>query len=152
MEGNLPALPPAEINLRDYLDVLRRRKAIMLQTFVVVLAVGILTTLLSRPVYESSAKLLVVASSPQVQFINQDNPLASVLAQTQPDSVATQIETLQSAPFLERAHKRAIGKHGGPRSGDRQDESTRVAVVENTNVIRVTVQSRDPQFASDLAN
>src|SRR5205807_2491737 len=107
MEANLPALPPAEVNLRDYLDVLRRRKAIMLQTFVVVLAVGILTTLLSRPVYEASAKLLVVASSPQVQMITQDNPFSQILGQTQPDSVATQIEVLQSAPFLERAHMRA---------------------------------------------
>jgi len=151
MEGNLPALPPTEVNLRDYLDVLRRRKAIMLQTFAVVLAVGILTTLLSRPVYEASAKLLVVASPPQVQMITQDNPLSQILNQTQPDSVATQIEVLQSAPFLERAHKLATRKNGGPHGGN-QDESIRVAVVENTNVIRVTTQSRDPQYAADLAN
>src|SRR5438874_7744622 len=152
MEGNLPALPPAEVNLRDYLDVLRRRKAIMLQTFVVVLAVGILTTLLSRPVYEATAKLLVVASAPQVQMITQDNPLSQILQQTQPDSVATQMEVLQSVPFLKSARERADGYHGGPRGRDRQDESVRVAVVENTNVIKVSVQSRDALYSADLAN
>src|SRR3712207_4241566 len=111
MATNIPELPPAEGNLRDYLDILRRRKALMLQTFVVVLAVGIITTLLARPVYEASAKLLLVAGANQVSFIQTENPLSQVLAQAQPDSVATQVEVLQSAPFLHEATEAA----GAPR-------------------------------------
>ena len=51
--------------------------------------------------------------------------------------MATQIEVLQSAPFLERAHKLANQRTQGARAAAPQDESIRVAVVENTNVIRL---------------
>src|SRR5947207_15727508 len=108
METSLPALPRTEVNLRDYLDILRRRKAIMLQTFVVVVAVGFIVTALSRPIYEASAKMLVVASGPTLTFSNSDNPLTNILVQSQPDSVPTQVEQLQSEPELRYARKRAV--------------------------------------------
>src|SRR5438270_8631794 len=108
METSLPALPRTEVNLRDYLDILRRRKAIMLQTFVVVVAVGFIVTALSRPIYEASAKMLVVASGTQLSISNAENPLAAILVQTQPDSVPTQVEELQSDPELKPARSRAL--------------------------------------------
>src|SRR5437870_2259913 len=92
----LPPLPPAEVNLRDYLDVLRRRKAIMLQTFIVVMAVGIITTIMSKPVYEAGAKLLVVSPVSTISFVSKDNPLNEIFSGIQADSVATQMEVLQS--------------------------------------------------------
>lgn len=148
METSLPALPRSEVNLRDYLDILRRRKAIMLQTFVVVVAVGFIVTALSRPIYEASAKMLVVASGPTVTFNSSENPLSNILIQAQPDSVATQVEQLQSEPELIGARKRAQP----PRVGSPGDASIKVAVVEGTNVIRVTVQSPDPKYAANLAD
>src|SRR5437660_5620300 len=136
MATNLPELPPAEVNLREYLDVLRRRKAIMVQTFIVVLAVGIVTTILAKPVYKASAKLIVTASQPSMTMLTGENPLAGLMAGIQPDSVATQVEELQSGDFLGRATKMAGGNAN-------IDQSVRVAVIEGTNVIRVTVQSHD---------
>lgn len=148
MATHLPELPPAEVNIRDYLDVLRRRKAVIVQTFVFVLAVGVMTTLLSRPVYEASAKLLVVAGAPQVSLVNSDNPLSAILSTGAPDSVATQVELMQSGPFLEKAQLPIKP----PRNGDRGDQAIKIAAIEGTNVIRVTVQSHDPRFAANLAN
>jgi succinoglycan biosynthesis transport protein ExoP len=148
METSLPVIAPSEVNLRDYLDVLRRRKAIMLETFVVVLAVGIVVTMLSKPVYETGSKILVMSSTPSVNLLTAENPLAAVLVQAMPDSVPTQIEDMQSTPFMEDVYRRA----GRPRGGDTQDQSVRIGVVEGTNVIRVTVQSRDAKYAADLAN
>jgi len=144
METSLPALPPAEVNLRDYLDILRRRKAIMLQTFVVVVAVGFIVTLMSKPVYEASAKLLVISGMPGLNIMNTENPLSAILQQAQPDSVATQVEVLQSQPFMAEARKLA--------GGSADVDSIRVASVEGTNIVRVTVQSHSPDYAAKLAN
>src|SRR6266542_237269 len=100
MESNLPVIPQTEVNIRDYVDILRRRKAIMLQTFVVVLAVGIITTLMAKPVYETSAKMLISQSPRTVSLVQTDNPLSALLAQGDSDSLPTQMELLQSAPFM----------------------------------------------------
>src|SRR4051794_40427611 len=127
MATNLPELPPAEVNLREYLDVLRRRKAIMVQTFIVVLAVGIVTTLLAKPVYEASAKLLVTAAQPSMTMVANENPLAQLMVGTQPDSVATQVEELQTGRFLGEATQAAAAGKTPP------EHSVRVAVIEGTN-------------------
>lgn len=147
MSTQLPEVPQTEVNIRDYLDILRRRKAIMVQTFVVVLAVGIITTLLAKPVYESSAKLVVQASNPSLNIIQTSNALAGV-GVAAPDSVPTQVEILQSGPFL----REAIRAAGTPANNDTTDQSIRVSIVDNTNVLRVTVQSHDAQYAQKLAD
>src|SRR5215207_10042458 len=148
MESNLPVTAGSEVNLRDYLDVLRRRKAIILQTFVVVLAVGVFTTLLSKPVYEPSAKLLVATSAPSMTMVTSDNPLATLMGGSQVDNLATQIEVLNSGPFMTSVFEQV----GQPTGGDTADQSVRISQVGSTNVVQVTVQSRDPQYAAKLAN
>jgi polysaccharide biosynthesis transport protein len=148
MESNLPVAAGSEVNLRDYLDVLRRRKAIILQTFVVVLAVGVFTTLLSKPVYETSAKLLVATAAPSMSIVTSDNPLATLMGGSQVDNLATQIEVLNSGPFMTSVFEQV----GQPASGDTADQSVRISQVGSTNVVQVTVQSRDPQYAAKLAN
>src|SRR4051812_41831530 len=99
--------PPAEMTIKDYFDILRRRKALFIQVFVLVLAVGIVVTLLSKPVYQSSAKLLVPVASSTVSLVEAKNPLSNILAQYQPDTVATQMQLLQAGPFQSEARRNA---------------------------------------------
>lgn len=40
-----------DVSVRDYLDLLRRRKAIIIQTFVIVLVVGVMVTVMTKPLY-----------------------------------------------------------------------------------------------------
>jgi uncharacterized protein involved in exopolysaccharide biosynthesis len=47
------------VSLREYGDILRRRRAIILQTLVIVLVAGILITLFQTPTYQATARLLV---------------------------------------------------------------------------------------------
>ena len=48
-----------EVSLREYLDLLRRRKAIIISTFVAALFIGVAAILISRPVFRSTGRLLV---------------------------------------------------------------------------------------------
>ena len=52
-------LTTADVSLTDYVDMLRRRKGIIIQTFLLVFLVGVIVTFLSKPVYRASAKILV---------------------------------------------------------------------------------------------
>src|SRR5262245_11606517 len=146
-ELSLPS-PSQELNLRDSLDVMRRRKGVFAQVCVMVLAVGIVATALSKRVYQTHAKLLVPTITSSVNVVDSSNPVAAMLAAAQPDSVNTQLQLLQTAPFIEEAERKA-GIEPRPHV---VAPSVKVDVLEGTNVIQVTVEGGDPQDIANLAN
>src|SRR5688500_8104969 len=82
------------------LDILRRRKRTFVAVFAATLAVGLLTTALSKPIYQAEAKLLVRPGSSNVSLVDATNPISTLLAYAQPDTVGTQLEVLDSEQFL----------------------------------------------------
>ena len=139
---------PSELNIRDHLEIIRRRRDVFILVFLAALVVGIVSVSQSKPVYRTSAKLLVPASSYSLSVIDSNNPIGAMLAAAQPDSVDTQLQVLQSAPFLEDAERRA---KIAPRPGVAAPSASAEAV-ENTNVIRITVTGGDPEDCAKLAN
>src|SRR5436305_14422403 len=97
-----PQLSAADVNLNDYLQIVRRRYWIIVQTFAVVTAIGLITTMMTTPIYRATAKLKVDAAPLTISTQNTENPLSSILSQAQPDSVETQMQMLQVEPFIQR--------------------------------------------------
>lgn len=141
------ALAP-EPSIKEYLSLILKRKTAFIQTFIAVLVLGIVSTARHKPVYQTSAKLLVPASSPSLRLVDSSNPIAAMLAATQPDSLSTQMEILQSGQFVAEAQRRAgiVPKEGV------MPPFPNVESVEGTNVILITVRGGDPQDAANLAN
>ncbi len=130
----------AGFSLPEYLAVLRRRRWIILQAFVLITVIGVVVTLLSKPVYQASAKMLVEGPSYNLNTVNSDNPLSSLFELSQQQTVDTQVEVLQSGPLLD-----AVTKEVGP-------AAMTVSVVKDTNVIQVTAESGDPKTAAEAPN
>jgi succinoglycan biosynthesis transport protein ExoP len=139
---------PPEVSVKDYLDVLRRRKSILIQVFVLVMAVGAVVTLLARPVYQTSAKLLVPTSAASINLVDAKNPLSAVMASYQPESITTQMELLQAGPFIGNAMREA-GVQPRPSI---EPPSVKVENVPETSIIQVTVEGGDPKEITNLAN
>jgi capsular exopolysaccharide synthesis family protein len=139
---------PAELNLREALEVIRRRKAVFVEVFAAVLSLGIVATALTKPVYQTHAKLLVPSVITSVNVVDTSNPIATMLAAAQPDSVSTQMQTLESDAFLEEAERRA----GVKQRPEVVPPSVKVDSQEGTNIIEVTVAGGDPQEIKRLAN
>ncbi len=127
--------PPAEsaLTLRDFFDILRRRKVIALNVFVLVVALGIAVTLMTKPIYRTGARLLVEGRNNTVAFNNSDDPLSSVFQPKSGRDVDTQVEILRSPLVLDRVFKQA-GIPGGSVDLD-------VQRVDRTDVITLTVTS-----------
>src|SRR5260221_12654687 len=140
-----PQLNAADVNLNDYLDIVRRRRWIIIQTFAVVTAIGLITTMMTTPIYRATAKLKVDAAPLTISTQNTDNPLSSILSQVQPDSVETQMQMLQVDQFTQRV-LRAAGVT--PRTG-RPDPEIKVSNIDRTNVIVVQVDSPSAREARD---
>jgi succinoglycan biosynthesis transport protein ExoP len=135
-----------QVSLQHYLDVLRRRRWTIVYTTLAVLAIGYAATAMMTPIYAASARLLVRATGNQISTMNTDNPLVNLLAMAQPEPLDTQIELLQSGPFLSQVFAAA----GLP--PNQRDASVHVGSVKDTNIIEVQVQSPYPETASRVAN
>ena len=117
------------LSLHEYRAILRRRRAIILQAFVLITVVGLIITLLTKPVYHASAKLLVDGPSYNLNTVDNSNPLSQLLAVDQEQTVETQVEVLQTQPLLDQvtrqvgpaalsvAHRQGHQRHPGQRRG-----------------------------------
>jgi succinoglycan biosynthesis transport protein ExoP len=129
------------VSLQEYLAILRRRRGIILQTFVVILVVGVVITLLTKPVYDASAELLVDGPSLNLNTVDTSNPLSQLLALSQDQSVDTQVEVLQTQPLLDQ-----VTREVGPAQFS-------VSIVDkDTNIIEDDAEAATPQRAADAAN
>lgn len=132
-----------EISLREYMDVFRRRKAIVIQTFVVVVVVGIVVTYLTKPVYRSTARILVEGKAITVAQYNPSDPLGQILLPPASYNVSTQLEVLQSNAVRDEAYKKANVKP--------EDVSLSAKQVEETDVIEIMAESTSASDAERLA-
>ena len=130
----------AGFSLPEYMAVLRRRRLIILQAFVLITVIGVVVTLMSKPVYQASAKMLIEGPSYNLNNVNTDNPLNALFSLGQQQTVDTQVEVLQSGPLRD-----AVTREVGP-------AFLTVAPVKDTNVIEVTAESGDPKTAAEAPN
>src|SRR6266542_2727577 len=77
--ADTPQLSAADVSLNDYLDIVRRRRWIIIQTFAVVAAIGLITTMMATPIYRATPKPKVEAAPLTITTQNSDNPLSSIL-------------------------------------------------------------------------
>lgn len=137
---SLPNLPAA-LTLPDLPSILRRRQATILQAFLLITLIAAAVVLLTRPVYQSTAELLVTTPAPAVNTVDTNDPLSPLLAASPPQSVQTQAQVLQTRSLQDRVRREV-----GPA------EFTVTIADGDTNVIQVDADATRPQEAAEAAN
>lgn len=132
------------LSLREYGDILRRRRAIILQTFVIVLVAGVLITLFQPLVYQSTARLLLEPPSYLLNTVNND-PLAELFKLNSPYSPATQVELLKSSKIRAGAAEKMT-------NGKQLALYTVTPVEGGTSIVELTAEGDDPSAVADTAN
>jgi polysaccharide biosynthesis transport protein len=136
----LPVLPQEaadELDLRDYLQVLRRRKGVVVVAVLACLAAALIVSYLQTPRYAASAKLLLRQRGTGTVF-SQQNPPSNVNAER---SLQTEIEVIKAEPVREIVRQKI---------GDAP--SVQIRPVGQTDVITIRAESTDPQRAAVVAN
>lgn len=125
-----------ELNLRDYLSILRRRRRAL--TLIVLLVVGcsLAYSLLQTPVYAGKAEVLLQPRATETLFDPNTGQ-----ARDATRVVQTEIRVLKSQP-VRQAVRAQVGS--APKVA--------AAPVGQTDVIQVVVESTDPERAALLAN
>jgi succinoglycan biosynthesis transport protein ExoP len=153
-------MPQYEIQLKDLIRILRRRRKVIFFSMIVLAILSVLFAKIQSPslLYQAIAKVnydqtrsLAGISSPAYYFSPYDN-------------INSQTKIITSFPVLERAAKK-LGyldknlssseilkskKYMGVISGLESQIGTEIE--ENTNIINIKATSVDPTMASDIAN
>lgn len=125
-----------ELSLRDYVEIVRRRKASVAVTMLLAVAAALVTSLLQTPVYATSAEVLLRQRSTEGIFES------GVAQRTDPQrALQTEIRILRSVPIRESVRE-ALGYDG----------SISARAAGQTDIILVTAEETDPQRAADVAN
>jgi polysaccharide biosynthesis transport protein len=133
----------SSISLREYGDILRRRRAIILQTFVIVLVAGVLITLFQPLVYQASSRILLEPPSYLINTVNND-PLAELFKLNSPYSPATQVELLKSNALKKKASD--LMTNGKSLTG-----FTVTPVEGGTSIVEVVAEGDDPNAVAETA-
>ena len=130
-----------EIDLRQYLQVLRRRIWLILGCIVVAALAAFIVSSQLPPVYRASATLLVrLAPSSGI------NEYTAVLISERLATTYSQMVT--GRPVMEEV----IRQMGLPETAEQLVKRVKVEVLRNTQLIRVSVEDTDPTRAADIAN
>ncbi len=131
------------MELRFYLDVLRRHALMMAITPLVALLVVLVAALFITPVYTATTTVRVILDVGLADFILREDYNTRLLN--------TYAEVLESRPILTEALQRLAPRTDALTTDELRLNST-IAVVPDTELITIAVQNQDPVLARDLAN
>ena len=165
----------------EYLRILRRHKGAVIAFALLGLALGVGVTVIQTPVYRATTSLEVLNLNEDFMNLKQSNPVSDTDGSYDTSEVQTQIKILQNQELVERVMAkldpdfkpaepqtqaavpltgwRAWLKITPPgKLTPRQSlllkaaKSLKVGATPRTRVIEVTIDSTNPQLASDFAN
>jgi non-specific protein-tyrosine kinase len=125
------------MSVRDYTEILWRRKWIIIVTFAVVMSATILVTLLTEPMYTASTTMRVLSvSGSSGDWIAYDTRQVERL-------MNTYAEFATSRPVLQELSQRLELEHW---------PQITVEILTNTELMQISAEARDPVVARDTAN
>ncbi len=138
-----------QLELRDYLTVLQRRRWIVIEVFVVLVAVVAIGSYVQTPVYRATAKLLVETQAPPRYSHYEELPLvAAGLEITRARSLETHKALIKTRPVIEAVIRQL---HLDEEPEELLKQLT-VETLRDTDVISIHADDPDPQLAANIAN
>jgi polysaccharide biosynthesis transport protein len=135
-ENGMPQEAVPAMSLREYGDILRRRRAIILQTFLIILVGGILLTIFMPAVYQTRARLLVTPSP----FILSSGGSGSILDNDLQSSTNLNIPTHMQILQGEEVQKLALRSFDGKKLPDMN-----IKDVEGSTIIEITSEGENAE-------
>ena len=132
------------MELRDYINVIRARKWVIIQAVVIVTLVAALFSLVQPKAYEGTAEILISEKDTASAILGNSLPLSA-----QPErALQTEVQLVQIRPVAEAAIKQLNLQE----TSEELLKHVSVDAVSQTNIVRVTASDADPKRAAQIAN
>lgn len=133
------------MELRDYLNVMRARKGVIIVATLIVAAVALAVSLIQPSVFESEARVLISERDTGAALLGNLIPELS----SQPErALQTQVQLVEVRPVAEAT----IKKLGIEQSPEELLAQVDVAAVGQTNIVSIKAEAPTPEGAADIAN
>lgn len=133
------------MELRDYLNVIRARKAAIIQAVLIVTLTALVVSLVQPKTYLGEARVLVQEKDAGAALFGQVLPELS----SQPErALQTQVQIMQLRPLAEAA----IRKLNLGETPKELLSRVQVSAVGQTNLVTIRVQDTSPDRAAEIAN
>ncbi|MFQ6084625.1 MAG: GumC family protein, partial [Candidatus Aminicenantia bacterium] len=145
-------MPKIEMNLSDYWRVIRKRKRIIILSFILVVLSTIYYTLKQTPLYSTSCKVKIEQRKSVAEILTE------LITWSPGDEMASQANLIKSHQILEKVAKKLnlINPSMSPVERlaivKRLQTQIETEQIGNTNIIAITAVSSDPKKAMTLAN
>ncbi|MHB1457383.1 MAG: GumC family protein [Armatimonadota bacterium] len=152
------SIPPSnngDIDLQELLAIFFRQKWIMIFVVAAVVFLGVIYTITRKPIFETTAEIVVVSNANGAPAPNGDMGIIGDLqALTRSRSIDTQVAIISSRRLLQKAFDDLPEslKTDGFNSDKIPLWAYKVVPKKNTDIIEVTAKSYDPAAAAELAN
>ncbi|MCE5192180.1 MAG: polysaccharide biosynthesis tyrosine autokinase [Actinomycetia bacterium] len=133
------------MELRDYLNVIRARKWVIIQAVVIVTITALAVSFLQSPVYEGQAKVLISGTDAGSAILG--TAISDLTSQPE-RGLQTQVQLMQLRPLAENTI-RTLGLRESP---DALLGRITVSAVGQTNIVTVTAKAGDARLAQMIAN
>ena len=145
-------MPKIEMNLTDYLRVIRKRKLIIVLSFLLVLVSTIYYTLKQTPIYSTSSQVKLEQRKSVAEILTE------LITWSPGDEMASQAKLINSYQIMEKVAERLNLINPAMKPAERMarvkglQAQVETEQVEYTNIIAITTVSSDPEQAMILAN
>ncbi len=145
------------LDIKESLDILRRRKGVAILFFVTVVLVVALGSFIMKPVYRAKVTLLIDLESPNVLTASGMVEIQAQNYYSYKEYCQSQQEILTSLPIIKKVFEEF--KLAGTKEYDTAKEplkkfskSLRVEPVRDTRLIELYVDNKNAKLASEIAN
>ena len=138
-----------EIDLREYINVLIKRKGVIILIFLIaVITAALVSYFYLKPVYEASTILMISKPKYQVELEPK------IQTQFTPEiSLATYETLIKDREIEEEVIKKLnLGQPPYELTPDNLQGMITIELLTNTNLIKINLQSGDPKLTKDIAN
>lgn len=145
-------MPQYELNLRDYLRIIRKRKFTIILTFLFATILGFFYSSRQIPIYEAKTTIKIEDRKTIAGLLTEE------IVSSPGDMMVINAKLITGFPVLKKVALR-LGLIDENASVDKIQEavgglqgSIRAEPISNTNIIEITTTDLDPKKAMDLAN
>ena len=145
----MPEIQEEEIDLREYINVLLKRKGIIILIFLIaVITAALVSYFVLKPVYEASTILMISKPKYQVELEPK------IQTQFTPEvSLATYESLIKDREVEEEVIKKLnLDQPPYELTPDNLQGMITIESLKNTNLIKMNLQTGDPKLAKDIAN
>lgn len=145
-------MPQYELNIRDYWQIIQKRRFSFFLVFLTVFILTIIYTNMQKPLYRASASVQLIERK------TLGSMLTELVIQSTGDPLATQSRIITSLPVLERVAVESGLVSGNAAPADILQAAIGLQgmvstnIISDTSIIRIVVNHGNPQMAANIAN